>query len=140
MNSPGARLLLALALILQGCGLKTHEVAEPTPRIQTIRVKVTRVERADRELNGFLWAELRFVANDGNRRYHFFTNCRQDVNDYHCEFFTPTVGQKYVIELHREPSQSFCTITDNGSSTGLTMHYYREESEESMSLWSRVTE
>jgi hypothetical protein len=132
---------IALATLILGCGhTDTPQVAVPTPRQETVTVKVTKVEWTQRETNGTLWAEIRFIARDGSKRFRFFANCNQNVNEYHCGFFTPHVGQKYVIELHHEPGTNFCVITDDGSSTGLKLHTYVLETEELIPWWNRLTE
>lgn len=123
-------------MLSQGCG--SHQAA--ANKQETLTIKVTKAERTEREVNGVLWAEFRFVASDGSKRYRFFANCNETVSGYHCQFFTPRVGQTYTIELHHEPSVDFCVISDDGSSTGLKEHYYTLESEESISWWSRLTE
>jgi hypothetical protein len=130
-------MLATIMIILsQGCG--SHQAAANKQEIVTI--KVTKAERTEREMSGVLWAEFRFVANDGSKRYRFFANCNQNVSEYHCQFFTPRVGQTYTIELHHEPSVSFGVISEDGSGTGLKEHYYTLESEESISWWNRLTE
>jgi hypothetical protein len=129
---------IVLATLILGCA-DTPRVAVPTPRQETLTVKVTKVEWTKREINGILWAEIRFIAHDGSKRFRFFANCNQNVSEV-CRFFTPHVGQKYVIELHHEPSTNFCVITDDGSSTGLKSNYYVLETEELMPWWNRLTE
>ena len=54
--------LLALASLCQGCESQPPDTATAAPRVQIITMKVTKVERSDREINHIWWDELRFVA------------------------------------------------------------------------------